>query len=128
VGRPRPKEVAYKIAEGKLTANHGIPQDIISKIDSMELHSATVFTAYNKGSPTHPSWPAMHSAASSASFWLAVVLDLSEDQYCKALRVDYPVLYARTVARVHYPTNNIAGLNLGQQIMAEQLADHFERK
>jgi hypothetical protein len=94
----------------------------------MDLNSATAFTAYDEGSPTHPSWPAMHSAASSASFWLAVALDLKEDQYCEALRVDYAVSYARTVARVHYPTNNIAGLNLGQQSMAEQLADHFESK
>ncbi len=128
VGRPRPEEVAYKIAEGELTANDGVPQDIISKIESMDLNSATAFTAYDEGSPTHPSWPAMHSAASSASFWLAVALDLSEEQYCEALRVDYAVSYARTVAGVHYPTDNIAGLNLGQQIMAEQLADHFESK
>jgi membrane-associated phospholipid phosphatase len=128
VGRPRPEEVAYKIAEGELTANDGVPQDIISKIDLMDLDSATAFTAYDEGCPTHPSWPAMHSAASSASFWLAVALDLSEDQYCEALRVDYAVSYARTVAGVHYPTDNIAGLNLGQQIMAEQLAHHFERK
>ncbi len=128
VGRPRPEEEAYKIAEGELTADDGVPQDIISKIDSMDLESATAFTAYNEGSPTHPSWPAMHSAASPASFWLAVVLDLNEDQYCEALHVDYAVSYARTVAGVHYPTDNIAGLNLGQQIMAEQLADHFERK
>ncbi len=42
--------------------------------------------------------------------------------------MDYAVSYARTVAGVHYPTDNIAGLNLGQQIMAEQLADHFERE
>ena len=128
VGRPRLEELAYKIAEGELTANDGVPQDIISKIESMDLNSATAFTAYDEGSPTHPSWPAMHSAASSASFWLAVALDLSEEQYCEALRVDYAVSYARTVAGVHYPTDNIAGLNLGQQIMAEQLADHFEGK
>jgi membrane-associated phospholipid phosphatase len=128
VGRPRPEEVAYKIAEGELTANDGVPQDIISKIDSMDLNNATAFTAYDEGSPAHPSWPAMHSAASSASFWLAVALDLSAEQYCEALRVDYAVSYARTVAGVHYPTDNIAGLNLGQQIMAEQLAVHFEGK
>jgi membrane-associated phospholipid phosphatase len=129
VGRPRPEEVAYKIAKGELTFTDGVPQDIINKIVSMGLgDSATAFTAYAEGSPTHPSWPAMHSAASSASFWLAVALDLNEDQYCEALRVDYAVSYARTVAGVHYPTDNIAGLNLGQKIMAEQLADHFESK
>jgi hypothetical protein len=129
MGRPRPEDVAYKIAEGELTANDGVPQDIISKIDLMDLDSATTFTQrIFEGSPTHPSWPAMHSAASSASFWFVVPLNLNEDQYCEALRVDYAVSYARTVAGVHYPTDNNAGLNLGQQIMAEQLAHHFERK
>jgi hypothetical protein len=113
VGRPRPEEVAYKIAEGKLTADYGVLQAIISKIDWTELNNATAFTAYDR---------------SSASFWLAIALDLSEAQYCKALRVDYAVLYACTVSGVHYPTHNIAGLNLGQQIMAEQLGNHFERK
>jgi len=41
------------------------------------------------------------------------------------MRVDYAVSYARTVAGVHYATDNIAGLNLGQEIMAEKLADHL---
>jgi membrane-associated phospholipid phosphatase len=129
VGRPRPEEVAFKIASGELTTEeHGVPSEIVRKISDMNLQDATDFTAYDEGSPTHPSWPAMHSAASSASFWLAVVLDLNSAQYCEALRVDYAVSYARTVAGVHYPTDNIAGLNLGQHIMAEQLAAHMASK
>ena len=123
MGRPRPEEVAWLIATGEST--HGVPLDIVEKIKSMNLKNAAEFTAYKNGSPTHPSWPAMHSAASSASMWIAVVLnDLTPQQYCEALRVDYAVSYARTIAGVHYPSDNIAGLNLGQQILKEKLADH----
>ena len=117
-GRVRPEEVAWKIASGELGVADRVPADIVADIQSMNLAKAEDFTAYPEGSPQHPSWPAMHSAASSASLWLAVVLeDLTPAQYCEALRVDYAVSYARTVAGVHYPTDNIAGLNLGKEVM-----------
>ena len=122
-GRPRPEEVAYQIATGEL--EQGAPDDLKSKILSMNLENATTFTAYPEGSPSHPAWPAMHSAASAASFWLSVVANLTPEQYCEALRVDYAVAFARTVAGVHYPTDNIMGLNLGQQILADLMPTHF---
>lgn len=43
----------------------------------------------------------MHSAASSASLWLGVVLNLTEEQFCEVQKTDYAVAYARTVAGVH---------------------------
>jgi hypothetical protein len=55
----------------------------------MNLKSATDFTAYPEGSPTHPSWPAMHSASSAASFWLDIIMDLTEDQLCEARMLDW---------------------------------------
>ena len=113
------------MATGELTVTDGVPQQLATKIAGMNLASAPDFTAYEEGSPVHPAWPAMHSAASSASLWLAVVLDLTPEQYCEALRVDYAVSYARTVAGVHYPKDNIAGLNLGTEIMKDRLADHL---
>ena len=124
-GRPRPEEVVYKIATSELTQMDGVPDNLVNQIELMGLASAEDFTAYEEGSPVHPSWPAMHSAASSASLWLAVLLDLSPDQYCEALRVDYAVSYARTIAGVHYPTDNIAGLNMGTEVMRNHLADHM---
>lgn len=63
----------------------------------------------------------MHSAASSSSLWLAVVADLTPDQYRQVLRTDHSVAYARTIAGVHYPSDNIAGLNMGQKVIAEEL-------
>ncbi|GAX28267.1 hypothetical protein FisN_27Hh082 [Fistulifera solaris] len=122
-GRPRPEEVAYQIATGQIT--QGVSEELQGKIASMNLENATSFTAYPEGSPSHPAWPAMHSAASAASFWISVVANLTPEQYCEALRVDYAVAYARTVAGVHYPTDNIMGLNLGQMILADRMPDHF---
>ncbi|KAL3894305.1 MAG: hypothetical protein SGARI_007787, partial [Bacillariaceae sp.] len=42
-----------------------------------------------------------------------------------ALRVDYAVAYARTVAGVHYPMDNFAGLNIGLNIIKEKLPAHL---
>jgi PAP2 superfamily len=125
IGRARPEEVAWLIANGTLGSNMGVPRDIVQSIHSMRLDSPTSFTAFPEGSPCHPSWPAMHSAASSASLWLAVVLNLNEAQYCEVKKVDYAIAYARTVAGVHYPSDNLAGLELGQEIMARYLPKYL---
>jgi len=125
VGRPRPEEVAWAIETDELSYEHGVPPDVVQLVKSMNLKSPEEYTAYPEGSPRHPSWPAMHSAASSASFWMAVILDMTPEQYCEALRVDYAVSFARSCAGVHYETDNTAGLNLGQLIMSEQLPQHL---
>lgn len=108
VGRARPEEIVWLIYKGILTAKHGVPQYLVDEIKSFSLSNSTSFTAYPEGSPTHPAWPAMHSAASSASLWLAVVADLTEQEYCQVLRTDFAVAYARTVAGVHYPCKSIS--------------------
>ena len=128
VGRPRPEELAWQIATGKLTTRDGVPPDLVKKIKSMNLHDPHEFTAYPEGCPTHPAWPAMHAASSVASLWLAVVMKLTPNQYCEVLRMDYAVAYGRTVAGVHYHSDNIAGLNLGKEIMRKKLAGHMEDK
>lgn len=128
VGRPRPEEVVWLISTGALTVADGVPKDLVRKIRSMDLRSANEFTAYPEGSPTHPAWPAMHAAGSCVSLVLAVVLNLTPRQYCEALRLDYAVAYGRTVAGVHYPMDNIAGLNLGKEILLDKLADHLAEK
>jgi hypothetical protein len=69
----------------------------------------------------------MHSAKSASSLWLAVIAKLTPAQYCQALRTDFAVGYARIVSGVHYPSDNIAGLNIGQTVIAEELADHLAR-
>jgi hypothetical protein len=58
-GRARPEEVVWLIHKGTIK---GAPNDIVRSIQQMNLRSAAEFTAYDEGSPTHPSWPAMHAA------------------------------------------------------------------
>ena len=133
VGRSRPEEIAFAISEGNIPSQdlpdavRDIMQEILDRFGG-SLPSATSFTAYSEGSPRHPSWPAMHSAASQTSFWMSVVLDLTPEQLCQARKVDWAVAYARTVAGVHYPDDNIDGLNLGQNVIASLLADYLEFK
>lgn len=127
VGRARPEEVAWQIATGQLV--QGVPSRVLNKVRGMRLSNYTDFTAYEEGCPDHPSWPAMHSAASSSSLWLAVVLkDMKPEHYCEALRMDYGVSYARTVAGVHFPTDNIAGLNLGMAVLSHKMPSYFAEK
>mmetsp|Transcript_17540 Transcript_17540/g.25599 ORF Transcript_17540/g.25599 Transcript_17540/m.25599 type:complete len:437 (-) Transcript_17540:761-2071(-) len=125
-GRARPEEVAFAVANGQIRPPKGVDISDISRIISdMNLRDPTDFTAYAEGSPTHPSWPAMHSASSVSSFWLDVVLELTEEQRCDARMLDWSVSYARTVAGVHYTTDNISGLTVGQDILAQLLPDHL---
>jgi hypothetical protein len=126
-GMPRPEEMAFLISEGKLTSDcDGVPEDLVHKIKKLNLKKATDFTAYGGGSPCHPSFPAMHSAGSTLSIWLPALYKLTAKQYLEALRMDYSVSIARTVAGVHYPQDNIAGLHVGQRIIREQLPAYME--
>jgi len=130
VGRARPEEVAYKVVNGEISKVPKKTRELLKKMNLEELlekkevndaRAATAFTAYDEGSPTHPSWPAMHSASSAGSYWLDITQNLSEDQLCEARMLDYSVSYARTVAGVHYRSDNIAGLIVGQEILAQML-------
>ena len=71
----------------------------------------------------------MHSAASNLSFWIQIVMEnATPAQICAAKKIDYAVSYARTVAGVHYKQDNIAGLNLGQEVLARHLCKHLAKK
>jgi len=122
VGRARPEEVALKAVT---TGIAKIPEDTLTLLKEMDFKTATEFTAYDEGSPTHPSWPAMHSAASAGSYWLDITMDLTEEQLCEARMLDYSVSYARTVAGVHYRTDNEAGLMVGQEILSQTLPTYL---
>lgn len=125
-GRARPEEVVWAIKKGRIY--EGVPADIKLKINHLRMSSAKNFTAYKEGSPRHPSWPAMHAASTSLSFWLSIVLDLNEAQMCQARLTDYAISYARTVAGVHYPDDNIAGMNMAQHVLARALPKYLEEK
>jgi len=128
VGRARPEEIAWSIKTGAIPRQN-VPSDIFDMIEEIPNFNAAVdFTAYEEGSPRHPSWPAMHSAASQTSFWMDIVLDLSPEELCQARLTDYGVAYARTIAGVHYPDDNIDGLNLGQEVISMALPAYLSWK
>lgn len=120
-GVPRPEEVAFYIYQTdkeklleQYTGKEAIPETLITKIKDMNLKDAFDFTAYkDAGSPMHPSFPAMHSAGSTCSLWVPALYKITAEQYTELVLTDFAVAYARTVAGVHYPQDNIAGLNIG---------------
>lgn len=118
-GRPRPESVAWAVQQGELDA----PAEIREKLQALDLSAPEDFTAYQEGCPRHPSWPAMHSAASSSSLYLAVVMDLNPEQIAEARRLDYAVATSRSLAGVHYESDNLAGLALGEEVIARELPD-----
>lgn len=125
-GLARPEEIAYKIKTGDIAAPRFKNMiNFTDTVDKLDYDTSTGFTDYDVGSPNHPSWPAMHSAASAASFWLNIVTDLSVEQLCEARKLDYAISYARTVAGVHYPQDNIAGLIAGQEILIQTLPKYL---
>ena len=126
VGRARPEEVVYGIFTEAIDAQF-VPGSVLQALAN-QTFTETNFTAYDEGSPKHPSWPAMHSAGSAGSLWMATILDLTEDQLCQAMLMDYAVSYARTVAGVHYQADNMAGLNLGQEILSRELPLYLAQK
>ena len=126
VGRARPEEVAWTVHSGSQVT--GAPATVMGKIQALELTDAYSFTAYGGGSPNHPSWPAMHSAASSASLYLAVLLDLDEAQLAEAQRLDCAVASFRTLAGVHYESDNMAGLALGQEVIRRELPGFLQKR
>ena len=144
VGRARPEEMVYAIVNGDIDSSCVPPalySDIVANFDDLRGATfdysygasdpdGTAFTAYEEGSPRHPSWPAMHSAASNISFWMQVMFKLTDAQVCEAMKIDYGVSYARTIAGVHYKQDNLAGLNMGKEVIrldiAKYLHDHFD--
>jgi len=128
-GRARPEEISWLIRTGEVNA----PRKIRNKLRKIRNYDqATDFTRYSRegrsGSPRHPSWPAMHSAGSNMSFWTQIVFNLTPRQRCEAKKVDFAVSFARTVAGVHFEDDNLAGLNMGQEIVARSLPNHFAQK
>ena len=124
MGRARPEEIAWGLKTGECC--DGAPAGLGDDPFITNLARQEDFTAYEEGSPVHPSWPAMHSAASAASLYLGVVLDLSAEDLLEARRVDFCVASFRSIAGVHYDSDNRAGLSIGHGIVEATLPAMLE--
>jgi len=123
IGRARPEELAFSIRQGDLKAS----KEITELVKGLDFQDAGGFTAYREGSPVHPSYPAMHSAASSLSVWVDIVGNLTDQQRGEARLLDFSVAYFRTLAGVHFPSDNRAGLALGQYLVQKHLPEHLAK-
>jgi hypothetical protein len=128
-GRARPEEVACAVAENSSTVSSA-PTYVTDAVNALGLtaQGCTDYTAYTNGAPKHPSWPAMHSAASSASVFLAVVLNLTASQLAEAIHLDCAVATFRSFAGVHYESDNMAGLAIGQEVLRRELPQMLHEK
>lgn len=70
------------------------------------------FTAYEEGSPSHGSFVAGHSSATSGVLPIIQHYDLSREQINVIFDTAYHWGMYRTFAGVHYATDNLAGLEL----------------
>jgi len=134
-GVPRPEEVAWLLRSGAIqNSDFDLALNEIFDVAAsvaepgVDRDNAHGFTAYEAGSPTHPSFPAMHSAGSTCSLWIPTLYDLTPEQYRQTIIMDHAVAYARTVAGVHYQQDNLAGLNAGQRIVREQLPEYLSEQ
>lgn len=130
-GRARPEELAWSLytqQSGSTSFQRTALKVINQVVKDKTLSKAEFvrkFTAYDEGSPFHPSYPAMHSAASSISAWAEIVGNLTETQRNEARLLDFSVAFLRTVAGVHYASDNRAGLTLGQETVRANLPQYL---
>mmetsp|Transcript_18752 Transcript_18752/g.27793 ORF Transcript_18752/g.27793 Transcript_18752/m.27793 type:complete len:506 (-) Transcript_18752:315-1832(-) len=127
-GMPRPEEMVYRIYKGEYGRADGVPRSTLKRIQNLDLGCMEQFTAYPEGCPNHGSFPAMHSSGSTCSMWLPIIFDLTPEQLYNAKVVDYAVAQARSAAGVHYAMDNIAGLSVGQDMIAKLLPHYLEER
>lgn len=125
---PRPEEVAGAIARGELEAPYEVEMalyDMISKEDL--IADQRKFTLYPEGSPDHPSYNAMHSAAAGAAATVVkFMFDLSDEDLHMVNLTAHNMAFFRTVAGVHYPQDNRVGLWMGQETVKRLLPQKME--
>lgn len=123
---PRPEEICASVLNRDISVLTLEPTTKLrEELIKLGIHSQEEFTDYPEGSPNHPSWPAMHAAVSTISLCLSVICDLTDRQKQELRKLDYCIAFFRSIAGVHYESDNIAGLQLGQNIVSACLPDYI---
>lgn len=121
-GQPRPEEVIGAWAREEIEAPIHIDQQLrqLVNIDQV-LSDQRKFTMYPEGSPNHPSMPAMHGAAGGIAILFGLFFELDELMLDQVRRTAANIAFFRNFAGVHYRTDSVAGLNLGEVVLQKAL-------
>lgn len=119
----RPEEVAGAIARDEIEAPRSITLNLFDMVSRDKLITdQRAFAVYPEGSPDHPGYNAMHSAAAGAgNAVLKVLRDMSADDKAVSDLTAYNMAYFRSTAGVHTPQDNAVGLWLGQETVERLL-------
>lgn len=119
----RPEEVAGLIARDEMDAPSHIKTRLFDMVPQKTLAAdQRRFTAFFEGCPMHPSYWAMHAAASGAvGAVMKVLYDLTPSDTDTVNLGIYNVAHFRSTAGVHNPQDNAVGLWGGQEIMKRLL-------
>ena len=116
-GFPRPEEVFEAYTYGEYETSALLSKMLDKTLDKPSIiRDPRTFTHYHEWAPTHPSRPAMHSAVASVLYFLNVFYDLDEYEKDQLLRLQSNIAFGRTFAWVHWPYDNIQGINLGIEV------------
>lgn len=121
-GRPRPEEVIHNFCNGQYDVPEVIARalDECLDMDKVKLNAAN-FTMYPEGAPMHPAYPAMHGAAAGAGVLFNVLFDLTDNQKDEVRRTMANIALFRDFAGVHYKSDSLVGLELGEMVMIKAL-------
>ena len=128
-GRARPEEALQAWSDGQLYsplwATEELDRQLHKTRAELRRHPES-FTAYPEGCPNHPSYPAMHGAAAGMAIVFAILFDLTDYQLDVVRRVAANIALGRDFAGVHYRTDSLAGLDIGEQVVARWLPVKLE--
>lgn len=124
-GRPRPEEAANAWAKGEFEVSPFM-NTILNKHINKEAvaKNALNFPVYQ--CPLHPSYPAMHASLSGLSIIFGILFELTESQLMEVKRTAANIALFRDYGGVHYRTDSLVGLDIGEKIIADNLYTYLE--
>lgn len=134
--RPRPEQEIGRWARGEIKAPKWADQLLHQYVDEEAVKAdQRTFTTYPEGSPKfHFSMPAMHASVGAIAVIFKTWFELDEQLADDVTRTAFNVAIFRDFAGVHYRSDDLLGLEIGERVMAKQIveiilkasADHTE--
>lgn len=116
-GKMRPNMAVHKWAKGDIDISNGLDMALTKLVNKRAIaRDQNEFGIYPP--PPHPALPAMHSSVASIHILMAVWFDLDKRGFNECKKVAYNIAYGRTFGGVHYRSDNLYGLELGERSSA----------